>query len=339
MVIDAGAMDVRTKSLTTFVTTADKPELKRFAFWREAVCNTFLGLDCLSTSEQSFFGEIATTRIKDIGFSRSRILSRGLKYMRTPHWVRQDRATGVFISLVLKGTYSITQDGREAQLGPGDFTCLDGTRPYSGSVSDDYEQFILHMPRDAWVSRIGPTEQVTARTVRIKTEMGALASNFLRQVVPYIGTVDSVTADRLAELSLALVTTALGNLILQQEPCQSTARITLLYRAKTFIEQNLRDTDLNPEKVAQALRITERYLRYLFHEESSTVSDWIWNRRLKKSRQDLSDPLLVRKSVSQIAFDCGFSDLSHFGRRFKAAFSLTPSEFRRQQIAGKPQPH
>jgi AraC-like DNA-binding protein len=74
-----------------------------------------------------------------------------------------------------------------------------------------------------------------------------------------------------------------------------------------------------------------RYLQDLFLQEDTTVCDWIWQRRLERCRRDLADPLLAGKSVGRIAWDCGFSDFSHFSRRFKAAYAITPSGFRRRQ--------
>ena len=32
--------------------------------------------------------------------------------------------------------------------------------------------------------------------------------------------------------------------------------------------------------------------------------------------------------ITQIALACGFSDLAHFSRRFKAAYALAPREYR-----------
>jgi len=58
------------------------------------------------------------------------------------------------------------------------------------------------------------------------------------------------------------------------------------------------------------------------------VSDWIWAQRLEKSRRNLCDPLLARESITQIAIGCGFSDLSHFSRRFKAAYAMSPRDYR-----------
>ncbi|WP_416221651.1 helix-turn-helix domain-containing protein [Rhodohalobacter sp.] len=35
------------------------------------------------------------------------------------------------------------------------------------------------------------------------------------------------------------------------------------------------------------------------------------------------------KTISQIAFDCGFNNLSHFSRTYKAEYGMSPSEYRR----------
>lgn len=37
----------------------------------------------------------------------------------------------------------------------------------------------------------------------------------------------------------------------------------------------------------------------------------------------------VNRSITDVAFACGFSDLSHFGRLFARNFGMTPSRWRR----------
>jgi hypothetical protein len=44
--------------LKTVLTTADVAERKRFQFWQDAVCDTFVELDCETCLEETFFGEI-----------------------------------------------------------------------------------------------------------------------------------------------------------------------------------------------------------------------------------------------------------------------------------------
>src|SRR5262249_60352462 len=88
------------------------------------------------------------------------------------------------------------------------------------------------------------------------------------------------------------------------------------------------DHALNTEKVAELVGISPRYLQDLFHAEGTTVSDFIWKRRLEKSRRDLADPLRASDSIAQVALACGFADFGHFSRRHKAAFGASPREDR-----------
>jgi AraC-like DNA-binding protein len=69
-------------------------------------------------------------------------------------------------------------------------------------------------------------------------------------------------------------------------------------------------------------------LQDLFHAEGTTVSEWIWRRRLERSRRDLTDPLHASDSIAQIALACGFADLGHFSRRYKEAFGTSPRDVR-----------
>jgi AraC family transcriptional regulator, positive regulator of tynA and feaB len=51
-------------------------------------------------------------------------------------------------------------------------------------------------------------------------------------------------------------------------------------------------------------------------------------RRLQHCRQALEDPSQLGRTVGDIAYSCGFSDLSHFTRRYKAQFGRSPGESR-----------
>ena len=80
--------------------------------------------------------------------------------------------------------------------------------------------------------------------------------------------------------------------------------------------------------LAELIGISPRYLQDLFHAEGTTVSDFIWKRRLEKSRRDLADPLRGADSIAQIALACGFADFGHFSRRYKDAFGASSREDR-----------
>jgi len=312
--------------------TSAVAEAKRLQFWRDAVCDTFVELDCRAVSDAPFFGEITTAQCDDMHFSRVR--ADGQTVCRTKSRIRHAREEIVLISVQTHGCGVVAQDGRQAVLKPGDFACYDSTRPYTLSFGATFEQIVLHLPRQSMIRRVGATEAVTATRVAATSPLGSLVAPFVRNAASIVSEVGAVAAGRLSDLCLGLVTTALGDLTSRHHPNDTPARAALTFRAKAIIERNLGDARLNSGKVAAMMGISSRYLQDLFHSEHETVSEWIWSRRLEKARRDLFDPLLARESITQIALANGFCDLAHFSRRFKAAYAMSPREYRCLQTPG-----
>ena len=308
------------------LTTADVAERKRFQFWQDAVCDTFVELDCQARGSAPFFGEITTAECDGLHFST--VNSDGQIVKRTPTRIRRAREEVMLVSLQVRGVGIIAQDGREARLLPGDFACYDSTRPYTLNFDAGFEQLVLHMPRAAMVRRIGRTEVWTARRIAGTSPVGSLVLPFVQRAASVVSDVVPATASQLSETCLLLVTAALGERLGEIAAGGSSARTALIFRAKAMIDSNLHDHALNTEKVAQLVGISSRYLQDLFHAEGTTVSDWIWLRRLDKSRRDLADPLRAGDSIAQIALACGFADFGHFSHRYKDAFGTSPREDR-----------
>ena len=56
----------------------------------------------------------------------------------------------------------------------------------------------------------------------------------------------------------------------------------------------------------------------------------VFAERLRQAARLLAAPESTHRSVTDIAFACGFNDLSHFGRLFSGTMHITPSEWRRR---------
>lgn len=80
------------------------------------------------------------------------------------------------------------------------------------------------------------------------------------------------------------------------------------------------------EDAGQALSLSPRYIQRLLHEEGTTFSAQVTERRLAMAIRALADP---HDSLADIAFRCGFGDLSVFYRAFKRKFGTSPGRFRR----------
>jgi AraC-like DNA-binding protein len=95
-----------------------------------------------------------------------------------------------------------------------------------------------------------------------------------------------------------------------------------------------RDASLSIDEIARRQGVTPRYVQILFEEQGTTFGEFATERRLDVARSMLRSPRYAEWSIAGIAFEAGFRDLSHFNRRFRRRFGVTPSEFRRYGHGG-----
>jgi AraC-like DNA-binding protein len=94
------------------------------------------------------------------------------------------------------------------------------------------------------------------------------------------------------------------------------------------VESNLADPRLSVGEIARAFGWSNRTVHKLFEGEVQTISRAIWDRRLDRCRDDMADPGLASRSITEIAHLWGFSDSQHFSRAFKLRFGETPRDYR-----------
>ena len=111
----------------------------------------------------------------------------------------------------------------------------------------------------------------------------------------------------------------------------SPARRALARAVREHIERRLGDPGLDPGTIAAAHFISVRQLHRLFAEQDETVARYVRRRRLERCRDELLRS--PGSSVSSIAHRFGFPDPGVFGRSFRAAYGMTPSQYRIRQRA------
>jgi len=94
------------------------------------------------------------------------------------------------------------------------------------------------------------------------------------------------------------------------------------------IDRNLADTELGIGSIARAFDISSRTIHKLFEGEAQTAARLIWDRRLERCREEMADPAMASRSITEIAHLWGFSDSQHFSRAFKQRFGVTPRDYR-----------
>jgi AraC-like DNA-binding protein len=142
--------------------------------------------------------------------------------------------------------------------------------------------------------------------------------------------------DQLGQQALDLAALALTNAAGAARPTMSSARNVALLRLRTAIESRLTDPALDPPAAAAAAGMSVRYANSLLAEQGTSLERLIMSRRLERCRRVLEDPTQRLRTIADIAYSWGFSDLSHFGRRFKREFGQTPREYRESRRNGEP---
>lgn len=102
---------------------------------------------------------------------------------------------------------------------------------------------------------------------------------------------------------------------------------------QTHVLANLADPGLDIASIAEALRVSPRYVHGAFEGTGWTAKRWIRHRRLVEWRKAIRSEAPVPRTLTEIALDWGFGDPSHFTRSYKSAFGVSPSAERRARNA------
>ena len=249
---------------------------------------------------------------------------------RTRRLIRRGAPEYLKVGLLVRGRCVLSQDGREAALAPGDFAVYDTTRPYQLTVDDAFRMLVVMFPRE--LLRLPPARlaQLTGVRVSGRQGLGALVSPFLAGLGRRLDAGNLAGGIHLSDAVLDMFAASFA----EQLGCQSAPgpeagrRVLLLRRIHAFLEDRLGDPELDPAAVAAAHHISLRSLQKLFEEEGETVAGWIRARRLEHCRRDLADARFAGLPVSSVAARWGLVDAAHFSRLFKAAYGLSPREYR-----------
>jgi len=86
------------------------------------------------------------------------------------------------------------------------------------------------------------------------------------------------------------------------------------------IRRNALDPELTASVTARAVGMSVRSVHNLMRDTGQSFSEWVLDARVTHARRLLQSAGAGQRKIADIALACGFSDLSHFNRMFKARF-------------------
>jgi AraC-like DNA-binding protein len=215
------------------------------------------------------------------------------------------------------------------RLGVGDVALVDAARPvtyFANNGSEPWNTVTLNLPRESLVSHLGfdPPGGICKRGV---TTAGRLLFELIRNTDKAEGSAFS-PADSYMQLA---VYDFVGALFAPSDPWPVSRYADKLFtRIRGVIKDHFADPDFGPSEVAAEAGISLRYLQKLFTARNSTCSEFIYSLRLDHAARLLHRRALLNTSqpLSEIAYTCGFSDYTHFARKFRRRFGHPPGAHR-----------
>lgn len=310
--------------------TAQAPNADKFSYWNDVICSTVVDLDFRPIDLSNFEASIA-------GFDTPEM---GVYHIHTqPHLVYRGSSEisrldndALVINFVTSGTLYSEQDSRGVLLQAGDAAISDAARPYFLRFDDPLGCVSVKINKSLLSQRALDYRKITASSIVAGSALGTLTVDYLSSMLKQVPSLNERTALQASHIFRDLLSATVEQLMPRTGSVRSASvpkhRAVALLQVKNYVDKKIGEPGLDPTAVAKATQLLSRYINKLFEEEGTSLSRYIWSQRLNRCAAYLKDPRQCEKSISSIAFQTGFNDVSHFSRAFKMRFGMSPRDFR-----------
>lgn len=245
--------------------------------------------------------------------------------------IEDDSAFDYLMLVQLQGRAEIEQRGSCFTIAPGSLAVIPGGLPYRLSFLEVGRRLLLRVPLRVFHERIlGRQIRDFGAHVFSGEGLVQITIDLLKSLVVQARGLSETEQHTVAEVTLDLIAAVVHAETGFGQSEHGSSQVARMSRILSYLEEHFADHDLTPAKVAEANAVSTRHLHNLFQHSGITVTKWIWERRLKAAREDLLNPALADRSITEIAYQRGFNDSAHFSRSFKSRFQITPSSLRKK---------
>lgn len=298
---------------------------ERVQAWRASVCSNFVELDPEPLDPSRFSGEIKTGRRAQLAVSTIRAGAQTVR--RSAAEIRRCPSPRLFFVWQADGTSRIEHKGGTTTLAIGEGVLFDPDRPYQLAFDREFRQVCVQVPRDRLLERVtGSLDDVLGRRLLVPGMSHVLEAATSALLLDEEGA-DEPSADMFLDV-LARSIHWMGRNASPLPPA------TLDYgeRLRQFVRRNYTDDTLTPGVAAAALGCSVRQIHKICAALGTTFGRLVLEIRLTAAAQSLSQSVVCAVRISDVAYGCGFGDLSHFCRAFKAQYGVPPKAFRRGAV-------
>jgi AraC-like DNA-binding protein len=301
------------------VSTDEIHPAERQAFWTEAIGRTFAPVETRplgSAQVGGHFEFVEIGRAKLVRFESSPQC-----YSRDARLVSRAGSDDFMFDFQRRGRSAMVQGKNEGTIAPGFGVLYDARRPFEDRLySDDQrsEVLIATVPAAPLLRACPDAEGYCARPIPLSAAVARAIRAFIRGAIDAQDTIEG-EADIVAYLA-ALLRMASGG-------AHQLARSNLFSLFDAYLKANI--AAIRPASVIAAeFGVSERTFHRVFSDRDTTFERHLLCLRIKLFRTLLREASRSDVSIAALASQCGFADAAHATRTFKAAFGMTPREYR-----------
>jgi AraC family transcriptional regulator, positive regulator of tynA and feaB len=301
---------------------------ERFAYWREVVSQHFVHLRADQVVRGLFHGEISAKNLG--GVSVSQVTSGRQRVLRTAADIARSPVPLYFMNIQVAGVGSFRQGAVERSTSCGDIFFIDPLREFELGCERPFRHVSLKLPREWIDARLARREWIQGAVIPAAHPLARLLRHYVATAFDIADSLPPAAAAMMAEHVVDLVAQALRDGHPVDVRSSQARRTAVFVRACHTIALRFADPELTTKDIASDAGVSARFLQLVFAEQETSVSRQIFDERIRHAAKLLSDPQATHRTVTDIAFACGFNDSSHFGRVFSARMAMTPSQWRKQ---------
>ncbi|NMM45239.1 helix-turn-helix domain-containing protein [Rhodospirillaceae bacterium KN72] len=244
--------------------------------------------------------------------------------VRRSHHLRRDDEPYLGVQIVLSGRERFRSGEETATVSAGDVMIWTSDREMEFEVTQRLHKITLMAPLEPLRARL-PRGTKLQGGVLHGGGLGTVLFSHLEVLGRELEGMDQTGAMAAKRAALELTATLLSDRTEARATGQSEQYLRMI---QSYILEHLHEEELSLSDVAEANRISVRYLHMLFAPTGNSASSWIQTQRLERCRDMLRDPNYGDCSVSEVGWRCGFKDASQFSRAFKQRYGVSPSVYR-----------
>jgi AraC-like DNA-binding protein len=251
------------------------------------------------------------------------------------------------LSLVIAETptHHVWHRAREVRLDRGDATLVQADAPGRCGSPGEFTVVEISMPQTEWDARGVRPGDLIMRPIGRAAGGLKLLSGYIRSLeglgrsleglgrsLEGLGSVaahDTHETIRRHVIDLVVLAATRSQPVGESEASAVVAvRRAALIR---FIDAHFRDPELSVTSVANALRISPRYVQRLLRSLGTPFTAYVTELRLQHAFRLLQEAEQKTQRITDIAMEAGFSEVSYFNRLFRSRFGDTPGGVRMMQ--------